>query len=64
MTTHPVSVAPADSIQQVREIVGMCFTPQDGNSLPSSIGSTLWFLYPDSYKERLGALDPYFFNEI
>ncbi len=47
-----------------REIVGMCFTPQDGNSLLSSISGTLWFLYPDSYKERLGALDPYFFNEI
>jgi len=47
-----------------REIVGMCFTPQDGNSLPSSIGSTLWYLYPDSYEERMSALDPYFFNEI
>lgn len=47
-----------------REIVGMCFTPQDGNSLPSSIGSALWYLYPDSYEERMSALDPYFFNEI
>jgi len=52
------------SIKGDREIVGMCFTPQDGNSLLSSISATLWFLYPDSYKERLGALDPYFFNEI
>jgi glyceraldehyde-3-phosphate dehydrogenase (NAD(P)) len=47
-----------------RELVGMCFTPQDGNSLSSSIAATLWFLYPDSYEKRLEALDPYFFAEI
>jgi len=42
----------------------MCFTPQDGNSLVSSISATLWFLYPDSYEERLKVLKPYFFSEI
>jgi len=47
-----------------REVVGMCFTPQDGNSLLSSIAATLWFLYPESYEERLKPLKPYFFNEI
>lgn len=47
-----------------REVVGMCFTPQDGNSLLSSIAATLWFLYPDSYEERLEPLKPYFFSEI
>jgi glyceraldehyde-3-phosphate dehydrogenase (NAD(P)) len=47
-----------------REVVGMCFTPQDGNSLLSSIAATLWFLYPDSYEERLEPLSPYFFSEI
>ena len=47
-----------------REVVGMCFTPQDGNSLLSSIAATLWFLYPDSYEQRLEPLKPYFFGEI
>jgi glyceraldehyde-3-phosphate dehydrogenase (NAD(P)) len=42
----------------------MCFTPQDGNSLLSSIAATLWFLDAGSYEERLKALQPYFFNEI
>ena len=47
-----------------REVIGMCFTPQDGNSLLSSLSATLWFLYPDSYEERLKVLRPYFFSEI
>jgi glyceraldehyde-3-phosphate dehydrogenase (NAD(P)) len=47
-----------------KEIVGTCFTPQDGNSLLSSLAATLWFLYPDSYEERLDPVRPYFFSEI
>ncbi|HEX2226448.1 MAG TPA: hypothetical protein VHM64_04870 [Candidatus Binatia bacterium] len=47
-----------------REIVGTCFTPQDGNSLLSSVAATLWFLYPDSYDEKLEPVRPYFFSEI
>ncbi|MBI3059671.1 MAG: hypothetical protein HYY81_10265, partial [Deltaproteobacteria bacterium] len=47
-----------------REVIGMCFTPQDGNSLLSSISAALWFLYPDSYEENLTPLKPYFFKEI
>jgi glyceraldehyde-3-phosphate dehydrogenase (NAD(P)) len=47
-----------------KEIVGICFTPQDGNSLLSSIAASLWFMYPDSYEEKLTAVKPYFFSEI
>ena len=47
-----------------REVVGMCFTPQDGNSLLSSISATLWFLFPDSYEDRIEPLKAYFFSEI
>jgi len=47
-----------------REIIGTCFTPQDGNSLLSSIAATLWFLYPDSYEEKLDPVRAYFFKEI
>ncbi|MGI0016523.1 MAG: hypothetical protein ACREBU_24135, partial [Nitrososphaera sp.] len=46
------------------EVIGMCFTPQDGNSLLSNIAATLWFLYPDSYEERLRFPEPYLFSEI
>jgi glyceraldehyde-3-phosphate dehydrogenase type II len=47
-----------------REVIGTCFTPQDGNSLLSSLAATLWFLYPDSYEEKLEPIRPYFFDEI
>ena len=47
-----------------KEIVGTCFTPQDGNSLLSSTAATLWLLYPDSYEEKLAPVRPYFFSEI
>lgn len=47
-----------------KEIIGTCFTPQDGNSLLSSLAATLWFMYPDSYEEKLAPVRPYFFDEI
>jgi glyceraldehyde-3-phosphate dehydrogenase type II len=47
-----------------REVVGMCYTPQDGNSLFSSIAAALWFLYPNNYEDRLDPVRPYFFSEI
>lgn len=47
-----------------REVVGLCFTPQDGNSLLSSIAATLWFLDPNSYEKKLEVLGPSFFSEI
>ena len=47
-----------------REIIGTCFTPQDGNSLLSSLAASLWFLYPDSYEKKLEPVRRYFFNEI
>ena len=47
-----------------REVVGMCFTPQDGNSLLSSIAAALWFLDPDSYEKKIAALGSCFFSEI
>jgi len=46
------------------EIVGWCFTPQDGNSLLSSIAASTWALYPDSYDERIQSLRPWFFDEV
>ncbi len=59
-----VIVSQSVALKGDREIVGMCFTPQDGNSLLSSLAATMWFLYPDAYEGRLDVLKPYFFNEI
>ena len=61
---HTVIVTQSLALRRDREVIGMCFTSQDGNSLLSSIAATLWFLYPDSYEERLAPLKAYFFSEI
>jgi glyceraldehyde-3-phosphate dehydrogenase (NAD(P)) len=44
--------------------VGFCFTPQDGNSLASSIVAALWLMEPDFDRQRLSVLDRFFFREI
>ena len=46
------------------EIVGFCFTPQDGNALLSSLTATLWHLYPEGFEERIDAIRPYLFQEV
>jgi glyceraldehyde-3-phosphate dehydrogenase (NAD(P)) len=59
-----VIVAQSLALKGDREVVGICFTPQDGNSLLSSIASTLWYLEPESYEQSLKLLQPYLFREI
>jgi glyceraldehyde-3-phosphate dehydrogenase (NAD(P)) len=46
------------------QVTGFCFTPQDGNSLLSSLAATLRFLYPEDYQSRLEAIRPYMFSEV
>ena len=46
------------------KLSGFCFTPQDGNSLLSSISVAEWFMYPNSYEEKIQCLKPYFFDEV
>ena len=63
------AVFPRDSIQ-VREkngsyeIAGSCLTPQDGNSLLSSVSASLWLLNPETYNKDLQCLKSYFFEEV
>lgn len=47
-----------------RKVVGFCYTPQDGNSLLSSVAATLRYLDATKLDERLDALRPYMFREI
>ena len=52
------------SINHGNEVTGFCFTPQDGNSILSSISATEWFLYPHSYEDKIQCLSNLFFNNI
>ena len=52
------------NINNGNEITGFCFTPQDGNSILSSISATEWFLYPHSYEDKIQCLSNLFFNNI
>lgn len=61
---HTVLVTQSLAMRGDREVIGTCFTPQDGNSLLSSLAATLWFMYPESYEEKLEPIRPYFFSEI
>ena len=65
MTTKTTVVAvPTLTVRNKTEIVGYCFTPQDGNSLLSSVSAATWFLYPDDYEQRIQCLKPYFYPEV
>lgn len=47
-----------------KEVIGFSFTPQDGNSLLSSIAAAEWFLYPEDYEQRLRCIEEHCFSEI
>jgi glyceraldehyde-3-phosphate dehydrogenase/erythrose-4-phosphate dehydrogenase len=55
---------PTVAVRNRHEITGFCFTPQDGNSLLSSLAAVAWFLGPDRYEERLQFVKPYLFQEV
>ena len=55
---------PSLHFSENNEISGFCFTPQDGNSLLSSIAISEWFLYPNSYESKIQCLKPFFFDEV
>ena len=60
------TVVPLSSVAvpNPRKIVGFCFTPQDGNSLLSSVAATLRYLDVKKMDERIDVLRPYIFREI
>ena len=51
-------------VRNGNEIVGFSFTPQDGNSILSSIAATERVLYPDCYEERMKPIESALFKEI
>ena len=55
---------PSVHVRRKREVVGFCFTPQDGNSLLSSVAAALWFMDPETVDTRLDCLRPYMFQQV
>jgi glyceraldehyde-3-phosphate dehydrogenase type II len=56
--------APTLTVRDGHEITGFCFTPQDGNSLLSSIAAAAWFLDPHDYEEHIQFVKSYLFDEV
>jgi glyceraldehyde-3-phosphate dehydrogenase (NAD(P)) len=52
------------AVPNPRKVVGFCYTPQDGNSLLSSVAATLRILDEAKLEERIDVLRPYIFREI
>jgi len=59
-----VAVIPSIHVVNNNEVVGFCFTPQDGNSILSSITAAERFLYPDCYDEKLRCLGAFLLQEV
>jgi len=59
-----VVVMPSLHVRNEKEALGFCFTPQDGNSLLSSIAATLRFLHPETHDETMRTVESMLFKEI
>jgi glyceraldehyde-3-phosphate dehydrogenase (NAD(P)) len=64
--SQTVVVLPTVMVRRKRDIYGFCFTPQDGNSLLSSVAATLWRMNPDwdDVQERLTPIQRWVYREI
>lgn len=59
------TVVPVETLAvRGNELVGFCFTPQDGNPLLSTVSATLWYLDPNTVEQRMDVLRPYLFQEV
>ena len=64
MLNQTVMVLPTIHVLNENEVIGFCFTPQDGNSILSSVTAAERFLYPDSYEEKIKCLGPFLLQEV
>jgi glyceraldehyde-3-phosphate dehydrogenase (NAD(P)) len=64
--SQTVVVVPSLIVRDKRRIVGFCFTPQDGNSLLSSVAASLWVMKPDwdDVSQRLEPMRRFVFQEV
>jgi hypothetical protein len=61
---HTVVSIPTLIVREGHEITGFGVTPQDGNSLLSSVAAAAWLLEPETYEEYLHLLRPHLFEEV
>ena len=64
---HTVVSIPALYIGQLSGeslIIGYCFTPQDGNSILSSVAAAMHAIYGKKYKEYMKVFDKFLFSEV
>jgi glyceraldehyde-3-phosphate dehydrogenase (NAD(P)) len=59
-----VVVLPTLTVRNGKEVIGFCFTPQDGNSLLSSVAVIEHVLCHDMWEENMRKLDSYLFSEV
>jgi len=64
LLNQTVVSVPTLTVRDGHEITGFCFTPQDGNSLLSSVAAAAWFLDPETYEERIQFVKAYLFDEV
>jgi len=64
--SQTVVVTPTLTLRRGFDLYGFCFTPQDGNSLLSSVAAALWLIDPDwdSVSKRLDPIRRWLYNEI
>ncbi len=64
--SQTVIAQPTLTLRHGRELYGFCFTPQDGNSLLSSVAAALWLIDPDweNVSRRLSAIRRWLYTEI
>jgi glyceraldehyde-3-phosphate dehydrogenase (NAD(P)) len=59
-----VIVLPTIHVLNKNEVIGFCFTPQDGNSILSSVTATERFLFPNEWEEKIKCLWPFLLQEV
>jgi glyceraldehyde-3-phosphate dehydrogenase (NAD(P)) len=59
-----VIVLPTLHVRNNKEVIGFCFTPQDGNSLLSSVSAIDHLLYPEESHQKIKVLSPFLFDEV
>ncbi len=64
LLNQTVVSTPTITVRDGHEITGFCFTPQDGNSLLSSIAAAAWLLDPEHYEAHIRFMTPYLFDEL
>ena len=64
LLNQTVVVEDSINVKNGNEVTGFCFTPQDGNSILSSIAATVRFLNPHSYQDKINSLSNFFFDRV